>query len=77
MNPEAFSLAVGEQYARELALKLARCPMNEAARQSEYRDFARVAAEIFRKQKKDWTPSPSAQGPEDGSDGALNNNGGN
>jgi hypothetical protein len=52
-----FSLEVGQFYAKELAQKLAKCPMNEAARKSEYRDFARVAAEIYRKQKQDWNPA--------------------
>jgi hypothetical protein len=50
-RPEPFAPEVGQMYAEEMARKLARCPMNEAARMSEYRDFARVAAEIYRKQK--------------------------
>lgn len=48
---EPFSLAFARQCAEELAQKLARCPMNEAARKSEYRDFAKVAAEAYRKVK--------------------------
>jgi hypothetical protein len=68
-----FSLEVGQLYARELVLKLMRVKMNEAARKSEYRDFARVAAEIYRKQKQDW--NPAARGP--AANGTLNINGGN
>jgi hypothetical protein len=48
---EPFSLEVGRQYAREMAQKIARCPMNEQARKSEVKDFARMAIEIYRKQK--------------------------
>lgn len=49
--PSAFSLEFGEQCARELALKLSRCKLNEQAKKSECRDFAKVAIEIYRKQK--------------------------
>lgn len=50
-RPEPFSLAFGEQVTRELVQKLYRCPMNEAAKKSEVREYARTMIEIYRKQK--------------------------
>lgn len=50
-RPEPFSPEVGKQYAEELARKLARCPMNEAARKREIREFAEVVKEVLRRQR--------------------------
>jgi hypothetical protein len=72
----AFSVPVVQGYARELAQKLTRCPMNEQARRSEVRDFARLVVECYRVEKmKDWVPAktPGAGAPE----GVLNIEGGN
>lgn len=56
MTP-AFSLDVARQYAREMAQKLVRVPMNEAARMREIRDFARLAATVYQREKaRDWSP---------------------
>lgn len=53
MSP--FSIEVGKAYAVELVQTLVRCPMNEMARRSEVRDFARLAIECYRNNKQDWT----------------------
>lgn len=50
-RPEPFSLAYGQQCAEELAKKVARCKLNPAAFKSECKDFARVAVEIYRKER--------------------------
>lgn len=81
MTPSAFSLEVGRLYMEELARKKIRCPMNEAAWKSDVMSVAKVLVvkawpEWKEKKDRDWSPSPSAPGPF-GSDGALNNLGGN
>jgi hypothetical protein len=48
---EPFSKAVGEQYMAELTRKKLRCPMNERAWKSEVMDFAKVALQVYLKQK--------------------------
>jgi hypothetical protein len=59
----AFSVAVGEIYAAELAKKIYRCRMNAQAKRSDIKDFARYAIESYLVEKnRDWTPLPAVEG---------------
>jgi hypothetical protein len=72
---EPFSVAVAQLYILETVEKIHKVPMCWRARQSEYKDVAKLLAQVWREKKKQEmhpakTPGPSANG-------ALNNNGGN
>lgn len=54
---EPFTIPVAKWYARELAQTLAREKTSKELRQAEIRDFAKLVAVVYRKQKQDWTPA--------------------